>query len=64
MEQSRKYILERGSRLQDAINRCTDPVITEALIQTTENHYSNAEQYLDQGSNIINILIILNSLGF
>jgi len=48
-EKSRKYILERGSRLQDAINSCPDPLIIEALIQTTENHYSNAEQYLDQG---------------
>lgn len=46
-DQSRKYILERGARLQETIATCTDTNITEALIQTAESHYSNADQYLE-----------------
>jgi len=46
-EQSRQYILERGVRLQETIATCTEPHITEALIQTAESHYTNADQYLE-----------------
>eukprot|EP00088_Acartia_fossae_P004114 TRINITY_DN11752_c0_g1_i5.p1 TRINITY_DN11752_c0_g1~~TRINITY_DN11752_c0_g1_i5.p1 ORF type:complete len:313 (-),score=53.53 TRINITY_DN11752_c0_g1_i5:126-1064(-) len=46
-EKSKKYVLERGNLLQNAIAQCDDPSITTSLLNAAEKHYQNAEHYLN-----------------